>query len=307
MKAAKIKVTRKWDYSHVRPVDSLCVADVSGDTFICDLRNQMVYIDDNGKKVWDEEANFAPMKGAISDDGEIIYILSADGYLIKMTREAEILWDLWVDKKPHTLAAKSKGQAAVIGCLKYRFHVISGVGKRIRLVHTSEPVTYARFSGRGGELFVANAHGWVGIYDRDYKPKHQYNIAQPILKMEVTDNGKKIFLPARDEGLQVIEAESSQLATYSPGFSVIGVGIDRRGERIVAVGLDGDIAIMDSEGHVAWKTKADHSWVHCEMTRKGDRFTLLSNKGVVVCYKISTGKEAEEKDTGNNHFDFLEV
>lgn len=307
MKGAKIKVTRKWDYSHVRPVDSLCVADVSGDTVICDLRNQVVYIDDNGKKVWDVEADFAPMKGVISYDGGTIYILSSDGHLIKMTREAEVLWDLWIDKKPYTLAAKSKGQAAVIGCLRHRFHVINGAGKRIRLVHTSEPVTYARFSGRGGELFVANAHGWVGIYDKDYKPRRQYNIAQPISKMEVTDNGRKIFLPARDEGLQVIEVESSQLATYSPGFSVIDVGIDRKGDRIVAAGLDGDVALMDSAGRVAWQAKTDHSWVHCEMTRKGDRFTLLSDKGVVVCYKISTGKEAGEKGTENSHFDFLEV
>ena len=65
---------------------------------------------------------------------------------------------------------------------------------------------------------AASAHGWVGIYDKHFKPRREYNLGQSIGKLEVSAKGRKIFLPAREAGLHVLEVEESDLATYEPGF-----------------------------------------------------------------------------------------
>lgn len=301
----RVKVARKWAFDHERPVDSVSLADVSGDTLICDLRNTVVLLDGDGREVWGQTMEYAPLTAKLTEAADAAFLLTVDGRLVRIDREGNIAWDCWVDRNPLALALKPRGQAAAVGSHKARFCVVSGVGKKLRLVHTPEPVTFMKFSSRTGGLFVASSFGWVGLYDKGYNPMGEYRLGMPISTMKVTDWGRKIFLPARDMGLQVIEVETSELVTYSLDFNVGSVAIDSKGERIVAAGLDGHAALLDSAGRTLWFTETKHSWIGAEMTRDGGSFLLLSDKGHVACYAV--GAEAEKRKAEGGHFDFLEV
>ncbi len=300
----RLRVFHHWSYHYDGVVDNFALASVSGDCLISDRRNRLLYLGSDGKVAWRHTTDFTPLKSKLTESGDHAFVLTVDGHLINIARNAQIEWDYWTDNKPVALAIKPDGEAALVGSLRACFHVINSHGKRIKLVHTEKPVIYANFSSESGDLFVASAHGWVGIYSRYYKPERQYDLGYPVAQIEVSEYGRKLFIPAMDNGLQKIEIENSELVTYDPQFSVNNVSIDQKGDRILAVSLDGQAALMDGDGARLWHTKTEHSWVHCEMARAGDRFVLVSDEGNVICYKIGL---YDETMTDHSHYDYLEI
>lgn len=317
----KIRVRQSWTYKHVRPVESFSIAGASGDTVISDRRDTIIYFNANGDEVWSKKVDFSPLKVRITSDGSSVFVLTFDGRLMRISRDAELEWELWVTKDVNNLAIKSKGQAAVVTSHKGRFHVINSAGKRGRIVHTPEPVSSARISARSGSLFVASPFGWVGLYDNKFSPLGEYNLNMPVAAVEVSEWGKRLFLPAREDGLNVIELAEGRMTQFHPGFPVARVGIDEKGDKLLAAGLEGGIALMDIQGKKLWETNTDHSWALCEMNSGGNRFVMVSDKGVVACYSIGTSVDksksafdylemdkasTKKKDSGND-FDYLEI
>jgi len=300
------KVRRVWAYDHGRSVDRLALASESGDALVCDLGGRLVFLDKSGRLIWEDVFGFAPLGAEVTDSGETVFVLTTRGYLARVSRDMVVDWELWVDKNPAALAVRSHGQTVAVGSLKARIHIINSVGKRLRLMHTPEPVVHLQFTSKSGELIAASARGWVRLYSAKYSAIGQFDLEMNVAEMEVTRLGRKIFLPARDEGLHVIEVGNSELATYNPGFSVSNVGINRKGDMIVAVGPDGSVALLDSEGRKLWYTKTGYSWENCKMNAKGDRFILTSGKGDVVCYEVGDGRR-EDGASGKSYFDYLEI
>ena len=300
--ADKLEVTRVWAYRHDRAVDSVSLAGLSGETIISDRRERIVFIDASGSVLWDKKTDFSPLAVRLTDTADAAYILTLAGHLLRVTRDAELEWDLWVDRQPLTLEIKAKGQAAAVICRRGRIHIVNMRGKRIRLLHAPESVAHARISP-GGALFVASAQGWLGRYDRSFSPNGEMRLGRDVFGVEVSERGRKIVLPGKDDGLGVISLDDSSMTAYNPGFSVIKAGMDEKGEKIAAVGLEGDIAVLNIEGETLWRSKTDHSWVQCEMSRAGDRFVVVSDKGFAACYGVGQGRP----DRAGGHFDYLEI
>lgn len=344
--AKRIKVLKLWEYGHCRPLDSLSVAGESGDTFVCDRRDRLILIDPTGKIKWDWRANFAPVEGRITAAGDGLFVFTYEGRLLRITPEQKIEWELWIDREGKTLAVKSSGQAAIVASHKGRFHVINASGKNteihsehkrrissliyeilrcfvpqndkvttswgisgknVRIFHTPEPVAHARFAARTGQLVLGSAMGWVGIYDNWLKLRSEFRLNCPVLEVEVSGRGDQIYLSTGEEGFNVIDLKDNHMTTFHPGFAVSNIGVNENGEKIVAVGLEGQMALLDSSGAILWSEKTEHSWILCEMTLKGDRFTVVSGKGLVACYGVSEGYVKEKKTLGHSDFDFLEV
>ncbi len=302
----ELKVRRVWTYDHGRSVDHLALASESGDVLVCDHGGRLAFLDKAGRLIWEDNHGYAPLGAEVTDSGETVFILTTRGYLARVSRDMVVDWEFWVDKNPTALAIRSRGQTVAVGSLKARIHIINSVGKRLRLMHTPEPVVHLQFSSRDGGLVAASVRGWVGLYNAKYNATGQFDLDQGVAEMEVTRMGRKIFLPAREEGLHVIEVNNSQLATYDPGFSVCNVGINSKGDMIVAVGLDGSVALMDSDGKKLWYTKTGYSWENCKMNAKGDRFILTSDKGNVACYEVGDGQR-EDGANAKSYFDYLEI
>ncbi|VAX23624.1 hypothetical protein MNBD_NITROSPINAE01-379 [hydrothermal vent metagenome] len=303
----KLKVRREWEHCHEREIESLSVAGKSGEVVMCDRRDRIILFAPDGKPVWNKTTDFTPVKVRITEDGTSIFTLSYDGYLIKLNRAGEILWDIWVTKDTNTIAIKSKGQSAVVTSHKGRFHVISSGGKRGRIVHTPEPVAHARISVRTGSLFCASPFGWVGHYNNRFDPLGEFHLRMPITEVEVSERGKKIFIPAREDGLNVVELESLSMTTYKPGFSVSKVAVCDKGDTILATGMEGELALMNMSGKILWQTKTEHSWFLCDMTSDGKRFIAVSEKGVLACYSIGEVGDKSDKNRSDGDFDYLEI
>lgn len=307
--AAKTKIHTIWEHTHVRPVESISVSGMTGDVFAVDLRDRIVLIGPSGKVVWDKKVGFGAKAGAISADGSILYILTADGRLLRVTREAELEWEKWVDRDANALAIKSGGQCAVVASHKGRFHVIDSGGERARVVHTTQPVAFARFSPRSGDLFLAAPMGWVGYYDKRFNPVSEMSLGIPILEVKVCSKGRRIFLPSRDGGFNIVDMDTQDMTSVDPGFPVMRLAVDSKGEKIAASGLDGELALLDIEGHTLWRSDTKNSVVHVEMTYDGASFVTASDKGVITCYgvggKTQAKSEIERKDT--SEFEFLET
>lgn len=324
---AKIKVHTLWEHAHIRPVESICVAGMTGDVFAVDLRDRIVLIGASGKVVWDKKVGFGAKAGAISADGSILYILTADGRLLRITREAEVEWEKWLDRDANALAIKSGGQCAVVASHKGRFHVVNSSGEQPRIIHTTQPVAFARFSPMSGDLFLAAPMGWVGYYDKRFNPVSEMSLGIPILEVKVCAKGRRIFLPSRDGGFNIVDMDNHDMVSVDPGFPVMRLAVDSRGEKIAASGLDGELALLDIEGHTLWRNDMKSSIVHVEMTYDGDRFVTVSDRGVITCYGVGGKAQAksdieredtsefefletgakEEKKMGDSDFDFLEV
>lgn len=306
---AKARVHAIWEYAHIRPVESISVSGMTGDVFAVDLRDRIVLIGPSGKVAWDKKVGFGAKAGAISADGSIIYILTADGRLVRITREAEVEWEKWVDRDANALAIKSGGQCAVVASHKGRFHVVNSGGDPPRIVHTTQPVAFARFSPRSGDLFLAAPMGWVGYYDKRFNPVSEMSLGIPILEVKVCSKGRRIFLPSRDGGFNIVDMDSLDMTSVNPGFPVLRLAVDSKGEKIAVGGLDGELALLDNEGHALWSSDTKSSIVHVEMTYDGDRFVTVSEKGVITCYgvggKAQAKSEIERKDT--SEFEFLET
>ncbi len=320
--AKKLKIRKIWSYKHVRKIDSCSLARESGDVLVTDRRESIALLDRTGKTLWSKNVSFSPLEGKISCDGAYVFILTFKGQVIKVSRGAELEWESFVDKDARTMAVKSRGQSVAVASYKGRFHGLNSSGERTGIVHTAQPVIHARFTSKSGSLFVASAHGWVGLYDKEFKPVGEYDTGRTINEIEVSERGGKIFLPSRDEGLTIIEFKTSQMSVYNPGFAVAKVGIDRKGNLMVAVGGKGEIAVMDINGDILWNTDTDHSFIFCEMTIEGDRFVAVSDKGVVECYELlqeeelakkesfeflETGEEKKGEKKTSDHFDYLEI
>jgi hypothetical protein len=282
---------------------------MTGEVFAVDLRDRIVLINPSGKVVWDKNVGFGARAGAISADGSILYILTADGRLLRVTREAELEWEKWVDRDSNALAIKSGGQCAVVASHKGRFHVVNSVGAPPRIVHTTQPVAFARFSPRSGDLFLAAPMGWVGYYDKHFNPVSEMSLGIPILEVKTCAKGRRIFLPSRDGGFNIVDMDSQDMTSVDPGFPVMRLAVDSRGEKVVVSGLDGELALLDTEGHALWSCDTKSSIVHMEMTYDGDRFVTVSEKGVITCYGLADGALAESTSTRKNvsEFEFLET
>jgi len=304
--SGRINILKKWEYNHGGPVECVHQADVSGDVILGDLLDTLVYINAAGSVRWKKKVDFTPHAVQISEDGSVIYVLTKNHYLIRMNRDGVEQWAGWIMKNTNTLATTLKGQAAAVGGINGTIQIITADGNRLKLLHVRDPVAYVRFSGRDGGLFAASAMGWVGIYDKHWTLRKEYNLRQQVSKLEVNHLGGKVFLPARDAGLSVIEVDKDDLLTYSPGFTVNSAAVDRLGDRILITSVEGEMALMNSGGTQVWRAKSPHSWQFCDMTMKGDRFILVSNKGYVGCHAPLTAKEAEDK-LSDSYFEFLEV
>lgn len=325
--AAKTKVHILWEHTHIRPVESVSVSGMTGDVFAVDLRDRIVLIGPDGKTVWDKKVGFGAKAGAISADGSIIYILTADGRLLRVTREGELEWEKWVDRDANALAIKAGGQCAIVASHKGRFHVISSGGDRARVVHTTQPVTFARFSPRTGDLFLAAPMGWVGYYDKRFNPVSEMSLGIPIFDVKVCSRGRRIFLPSKDGGFNIVDMDTQDMTSVDPGFPVMRLAVDARGEKIAAASLDGELALLSVNGDKLWTADTKSSIVLVEMTYDGDRFVTVSEKGVITCYGVGGKAQAkseierketsefefletgskEEKKPGDSDFDFLEV
>jgi len=306
---ANTKVHILWEHAHIRPVESLCVAGMTGDVFAVDLRDRIVLIGASGKVAWDKNVGFGARVGAISADGSIIYMLTADGRLLRLTREAELEWEKWVDRDANALAIKSGGQCAVVASHKGRFHVVNSSGDPPRIVHTTQPVAFARFSPRSGDLFLAAPMGWVGYYDKHFNPVSEMNLGIPILEVKTCAKGRRIFLPSRDGGFNIVDMDNQDMTSVDPGFPVMRLAVDSRGEKIAASGLDGELVLLDIEGHTLWRNDTKSPIVHVDMTYDGDRFVTVSEKGVITCYGVGDGALAESTTTRKDasEFEFLET
>ncbi|MGK7346675.1 MAG: outer membrane protein assembly factor BamB family protein [Candidatus Nitrospinota bacterium M3_3B_026] len=299
----RLKVNRLWTHEHGRAVEFLSLAENTGETTVLDRRERIVLLDRTGNILWDQKLSRGPLAARVTRDGESVFILTCDGRLMRVTRDAELEWEKWVDRQPVTLAIKSRGQAAVVVCQRGRLHIINSQGERARILHTPQPVAHARITSRAGTLYVASAHGWLARYDNRFNPMGETSLDTLVSGLQVTERGERIFLPAREAGFNVIDLADGQMTTFNPGFPVIKMGVDAKGDRVAAVSLNGHIAVMNTAGDVLWRTKTDHSWTLVEMSGKGDRFVAADGKGFVACYTV--GERKAEKPAG--HFDFLEV
>jgi WD40 repeat protein len=300
---------------------------MTGDVLAVDLRDRIVLIGPSGKIVWDKKVGFGSKAGAISADGSIIYVLTADGRVLRLTREAELEWEKWVDRDANALAIKAGGQCAIVASHKGRFHVISSGGDPPRIVHTTQPVAFARFSPRSGDLFLAAPMGWVGYYDKRFNPVSEMSLGIPIFEVKVCSKGRRIFLPSKDGGFNIVDMDTQDMTSVDPGFPVLRLAVDARGEKIAVGGLDGELALLSITGDKLWTADTKNSITLIEMTYDGDRFVTASDKGVITCYGVGGKPQAqadvtrkdtsefefletgtkEEKKTGDSDFDFLEV
>jgi hypothetical protein len=318
-----MRVGRVYTFKHRRPIDAMGLAGVSGDLVVSDRRDAACYLDADGAPVWSKTLSFAPLSIRITADGAFVYLLTTGGQLLKVTREAELEWEKWVEREPGMMALRPDGNAVAVASHKGRFTVIDGAGRKVRLVHTTEPVSQIKFAGRSGKLFAASARGWVGVYDREFTPLGEFQLDERIVDLKVSANGRKIFLPALDAGLHVIETTTRQVASYDPGFPVARVGVDELGEKMAVVGLDGGMALLSYGGDILWRGDSPHSWNFCEMNPTGDRFVAISDKGIVEMYAVGDGAkppppketfasvEVDERPTDDKqdkgHFDWLEI
>ncbi|MDH5509567.1 MAG: hypothetical protein OEZ32_04350 [Nitrospinota bacterium] len=301
-----MKVLKKWEYSHGAPVECMCQADDAGEVVLGDLLGNIAYLNADGTLRWKKKVDYTPHSIVLSEDGAVIYVLTKNHYLIRMDREGKEEWDLWIMKNTFTLACMAKGQAAAVGGIQGSIQIINSRGKRAKLLHTREPATYVRFASRVGGLFVASAMGWVGIFDKHWKLRKEYHLRRHVAKLEVTCLGRKIFLPAREGGLVAIEVDKDDLLTYSTNFEVSSAAVDRKGERIIMVGAEGSATLLDSAGGELWRRRFDHSWLFSDMTIRGDKFVLVSDKGFVICNAILSVREAEKR-LADSYFEFLEL
>jgi WD40 repeat protein len=169
--------------------------------------------------------------------------------------------------------------------------------------------------------------GWVGYYDKHFNPVSEMSLGIPILEVKTCAKGRRIFLPSRDGGFNIVDMDSQEMTSVDPGFPVMRLAVDSRGEKIATSGLDGELALLDIEGNKLWRSDTKTSIVHLEMTYDGDRFVTVSEKGVITCYGVGGKPQAkvdiqrkdssefefletgpkEEKKPGDTDFDFLEV
>lgn len=293
----RVKVRKIWSHAHEREIAALSLAGSVNDTLFCDNRNRIVLLNPNGKIIWDKEVDFGPVSCRITKRGDALFILTFKGRIIRIDRTPEIEWDTWVDKDAGSLTIKARGDMVAVASHKGRVHLVDGRGNKKRLLHTPEPVAYIRFASRAGTLFAASARGWVGAYDSRGEPKGEFRLDEPIAELEVDKNGKRIFMPARGEGIYVIDMNKGELTTMHPGFPVNQIGIDAKGTLLAVAGLDGDIALLNLKGDILWQEKTSHAWFLCDMNESGDRFVVTSSRGEVFCYTITkTGEEPEEKE-----------
>ncbi|MBI5814527.1 MAG: hypothetical protein HZB29_02825 [Nitrospinae bacterium] len=280
------KVVKLWEHAHRRPVESLSVAGETGEVLLCDRRDSVVLLGPEGKVIHDEPMPLAPVDGEVASDGQSVFILSFEGFLSRMRPDGGMDWEKWVDRDGATIAVRAKGQSAVVASHKGRFFVISSSGERLREVHTPEPVAHAVYASRAGTLFLASSMGWIGIYDKQANPTGEFHINHPIMDLKVCESGKKIFLPAGEDGFNVINSSSEEMTTINPGFYVAKLGINRNGDLIAAVCPKGNLALLNLSGDVLWSEKTKDSWALCGMTGDGTRFVAVNNKGLAVCYGV---------------------
>jgi hypothetical protein len=309
-----ISVNKTWQYQHLRGVDAISIADQTGDMLIIDRRECVILLDKNGKEIFSKKVNFSPVNCAITADGQYIFLLTFAGHLMKISRDTDIEWDIWVDKSAEKLAVKNGGQSAVVASRLGRFHLVNSSGEKVRLVHTPEPVIHLRFSANGKRLVVTSAHGWIGMYDGRVNPMGEFEIGRPVGEVELCDGGNSIVIPSRDQGLTLVRLDTEELTGLYPGFDVSSAGVDRSGERVIVAGLCGSLALMNLAGDVGWKRKFDESWAMSEMFADGERFVCVSDKGKISNFAINRGAEralqAAEVSEGDNkvsQFDFIEV
>ncbi len=309
-----ISVNKTWHYQHLRAVDAIAIADQSGDILIIDRRESVILLDKNGREIFSKKVNFSPVNCAITADGQYLFLLTFAGHLMKISRDTNIEWDVWVDKSAEKLAIKRGGQTAVVASRLGRFHAINSSGEKNRLVHTPEPVIHLRFSADGKKLVVTSAHGWIGMYDGRLNPMGEFETGKPIGEVELCDGGNSIITPSRDQGLTMIRLDTEELTGFYPGFDVSQAGVDQSGARVVVSGLCGSLALMNLAGDVGWKQKFDESWVICEMFADGERFVCVSDKGKISNFSISRGAdkalqaaEVFESDNKVSQFDFIEI
>ncbi|MBI4665485.1 MAG: PQQ-binding-like beta-propeller repeat protein [Nitrospinae bacterium] len=329
MAANSVKFLKLWEHTHCRPVDSVSLAGDSGDVVISDNRDRLALINPNGGVVWDHKLDFAPLESRITADGSMIYVLTTQGKLMKITRDAELEWEHFVDRDGKTLAVKAGGQSAVVASHKGRFHVMSAGGERARIVHTQEPVAFARFAPRSGGFFVAGALGWIGYYNSKFDPVSELSLGRTIFDLKVSSRGAGVYLALKEEGFCFVDMAESQLTTVNPGFQVVRIGVDESGALIAAAGFDGELTALNRQGEYLWSAKSARPVVFVEMALDGSRIVTVTDKGVVSCYGAGHGvavaepekpepkpelkKEPrpaptpKEKKPGENDFDYLEL
>jgi len=293
--AQTINVFKLWDFAHCRVVESLAMAGDSNEVLLADRRDSLVLIGADGALINGDPVEFSPVAADISADGQGIFALTFNGYVVRLDRNGAILWKTWLDRDAQTIAAKTNGKAVVMASHKGRFHVVKASGEKVREVHTAGPVAFAKYSGDGRTLFMASSMGWIGVYDKMANPVGEYDISNLVMDLDVNFSGSKIFTAAGEAGLNIIDVKDGHLVSMDPGFGVVKLGVNAPGNLIAAAGLNGELALISKEGDVLWSEKTPHPWALCRMNSKGDRFVAVSNKGLAICYSTGENKaQAEE-------------
>lgn len=292
--STRVKCRPLWRHTHPKEIASFMVARDTSEALFCDNRDRIAFLAPTGAPLWDKVVDFTPAKVDIAQNGEMLYLTTAPGKLMLVDRKPDLRWDIWIDRETNAFAVRQDGKLAAMGSHRGRIHIINDRGEKIKQVHTAEPVAHVAFAPNTGYLYAASPRGWIGVYDKQITPLGEYRLNETVASIKVGGRGQRIYLPSRDGGVHLVDLESSDMTTFDPGFPVINVGVNVKRGLILAVGLDGDMALINHRGDILWEETTDDSWQFCDINNAGDRFWVASGKGVIACYQMVAGGDPSD-------------
>ena len=262
--ARQLAPTQAWKAITDAPLTGFCLAREPHTLFAWDESRQLYLFDYLGYVVHKERAPAPVLSARISNDGSLIALLLEGPRLVLLDSSLSLVIDRAAPAGATTLDTDSHGRFVAVATRQGENVFYDCYGKNAGRFETRQPLSYLRFVPSLPLLIGAAGFGiLVGFRLSEGKslgslradPLWEERLMTNLGGLEMTGDASMVLTSCFNLGIQRYSAEGKNEGSYHLGGTVIHAIPDFPGRNIAIATQEGQLAILNRDGNVRWRTE----------------------------------------------------
>lgn len=227
-------------------------ADEAGTLLIGTANGQITLLRQSGELIRTAR-NFNDLRKLVwANSGNFGAAIRGSTKLVCFGADLKPVWDVQLTAKILGLAISPHGSHLAITADSGRTHVVTTDKKEIATFDTPRPLDFVRFLQESPRILGAAEFGHLCCHELDGSEVWEERILNNVGAMDVTADGRRIFLAAFNHGIQVMNSTGKQRGSFAVDGIPNSVSVSAIRNRVAVTTLESRIYWLNLDGDVIW-------------------------------------------------------